>query len=141
MTEDCSPPPCCCVKILYSDSPVLKTPRPQTSLCRPPGGVLSIMAFKGGLRLKGVPFSGFKGKSVISVKGMQRCQCQIQTLVGGGGGPVIQTLKYGEGGGPPPKKIFRPFGPQFGLKIRLGPSPSPGFATGSKLCERRTSCQ
>ena len=103
MTEDCSPPPCCCVKILYSDSPVLKTPRPQTSLCRPPGGVLSIMAFKGGLRLKGVPFSGFKGKSVISVKGMQRCQCQIQTLVGGG--PVIQTLKYGEGAVPPPKNF------------------------------------
>ena len=58
-------------------------------------------------------------------------QCRIQTL--GGGGPVIQTLKYGEGGGPPPKKIFRPFGPQFGLKIRLGPGPSPGSATGSKL--------
>ena len=56
---------------------------------------------------------------------------------GGGGGPVIQTLKYGEGGAPPPqkkkKKIFRPFGPQFGLKIRLGPGPSPGSATGSKL--------
>ena len=95
-------------------------------------GVLPIMAFKGGLRLKGVPFSGFKGKSVISVKGMQRCQCQIQTLVGGGGGPVIQTLKYGAGAVPPPK-IFRPFGPQFGLKIRLGPGPSPGSATGSKL--------
>ena len=132
MTEDCSPPPCCCVKIFYSDSPVLKTPRPQTSLCRPPGGVLSIMAFKGGLRLKGVPFSGFKGKSVISVKGMQRCQCQIQTLVGGGGVRSSRPLNTGRGRSPP-KKIFRPLGPQFGLKIRLGPGPSPGSATGSKL--------
>ena len=29
-------------------------------------------------------------------------QCRIQTL--GGGGPVIQTLKYGEGAVPPQKK-------------------------------------
>ena len=38
----------------------------------------------------------------------------------------------GEGGGRSPRKIFWPFGPQFGLKIRgeLGPpGPSPGSVT------------
>ena len=38
---------------------------------------------------------------------------------GGGGGAVIQTLRYG--GARSPKNIFRPFGPQFGLKLRRDP--------------------
>ena len=38
---------------------------------------------------------------------------------GGGGG----------GGGWSPKRIFWPFGPQFGLKISGGGDPSPGSAT------------
>ena len=36
---------------------------------------------------------------------------------GRGGGGFIKTLRKG-GGGPVCKKCFRPFGPQFGLKIR-----------------------
>ena len=38
---------------------------------------------------------------------------------GGGGGLVIQTLRWRRGR--PPINFFRPFGPQFGLKIRCGP--------------------
>ena len=42
---------------------------------------------------------------------------------GGREGPVIQTLRQGRGGGArSPTKLFRTFGPQFGLKIR-GPPP------------------
>ena len=97
-----------------------------------PGGVLPVMAYKEGLRLKGVPFSGFKGKSVISVKGMQRSPCRIQIL-GGGGGGVRSSSPLDTGGRSLPKN-FRPFGTQFGLKIRGGGAgPSPGSATGSKL--------
>ena len=40
------------------------------------------------------------------------------------GGPVIQILRQGEGG-QSPKNFFRPFGPQFGLKIRVGDRPRP----------------
>ena len=43
----------------------------------------------------------------------------------GGGGPVIRGAGL-------KKKCFRPFGPQFGLRIRGDPSPpdpSPGFTT------------
>ena len=36
-----------------------------------------------------------------------------------GEGPVIQILRLGEGGGLQ-KNFFRPFGPQFGLKIEEG---------------------
>ena len=43
------------------------------------------------------------------------------------GGAVIQTQRY-QGGPVLQKNFFRPFGPQFGLKIR-GPDPSPGSAT------------
>ena len=86
------------------------------------------MAYKEELRLKGVPFSGFKGKSVISVKGMQRSPCRIQTL-GGGGGPVIQPLRYG--GGPVPPKKFSALRASVWSKNKGGPSP--GSATGSKL--------
>ena len=49
--------------------------------------------------------------------------------------PVIQTLRKGRGGGgglqKTQKNFFRPFGPQFGLKIRgnLAPGPSPGCVT------------
>ena len=88
-TEDCSPPPCCCVKIFYSDSPVLKTPRPLTSLCRPPGGVLPIMAYKGGAPPERGTFFSY--------------QCRIQTL-GGGGVRSSRPLNTGRGRSPPPKK-------------------------------------
>ena len=87
------------------------------------------MAYKEGLRLKGVPFSGFKGKSVISVKGMQRSPCRIQIL-GGGGGPVIQPLRYG--GAVPPKK-FSALRDSVWSENKGGAGPSPGSATGSKL--------
>ena len=40
----------------------------------------------------------------------------LEIKVGGGGG-VTQTLRAG-GGARCPKFLFRPFGPQFGLKIR-----------------------
>ena len=47
--------------------------------------------------------------------------------------PVIQTLRKGGGGGgslqKTQKNFFRPFGPQFGLKIRGNPGPSPGSVT------------
>ena len=41
-------------------------------------------------------------------------------------------IRGGGGGGRCPKKIFRPFGPQYGIKIRGAgpPGPSPGSATG-----------
>ena len=39
----------------------------------------------------------------------------------GGGGAVIQTLRKGEGG-LSQRIFFRPFGPQFGLKIGGGAS-------------------
>ena len=58
------------------------------------------MAYKEGLRLKGVPFSGFKGKSVISVKGMQRSPCRIQIL-----GGVRSSSPLDTGGPVPPKKF------------------------------------
>ena len=40
----------------------------------------------------------------------------------------------GRGWSPTPKNVFRPFGPQFGLKIRgvAPPGPFPGSATGNK---------
>ena len=44
--------------------------------------------------------------------------------MGGGGGekgPVIETLRWGGGGGL--KIFFPPFGPRFGLKIRGEPGP------------------
>ena len=44
------------------------------------------------------------------------------------GGPVIQT----GGGGSLPKKFFRPFGSQLGLKISGDLGPSPGSATGKR---------
>ena len=58
---------------------------------------------------------------------MQRCQFRIQTLVGGGGGPVIQTLKYGEGGGPPPqkKKNFSALWASVWSKNTIGAGPLP----------------
>ena len=58
-----------------------------------------------------------------------RCgeQCRIQILRqggGGGAGLVIKTLRKGGGGSP--QKFFRPFRPQFGLKISGGrPPPDP----------------
>ena len=48
--------------------------------------------------------------------------------VGGRGVGVIQTLR--KGGGGLKKEFFRPFGPQFGLKIRGVPGP-PGRSPGS----------
>ena len=33
------------------------------------------------------------------------------------------------GGGQSPKNFFQPFGPQFGLKIRVGPGPCPRSTT------------
>ena len=55
----------------------------------------------------------------------------LYNIIGGGGGAVSQTLRKGEGGR---SQIifFRPFGPQFGLKIGGGgrlPGLSPGSAT------------
>ena len=53
---------------------------------------------------------------------------------GGGGGPVIQTLR--KGGPGLEKKFFRHFGPHFGGKIRGDPGPpgpSPGSATVKSL--------
>ena len=41
-----------------------------------------------------------------------------------GGLPVIQTLRWGLGGGLQ-KNFFQPFGPQIGLKIRRGVAPPP----------------
>ena len=56
---------------------------------------------------------------------------------GGAGGGVHPDPEIRVGGGV--KKIFRPFGPQFGLKIRKhkvggppGPRPSPGSVTVDK---------
>ena len=43
---------------------------------------------------------------------------------GGGGHPDSEINWGGAGGAWSPKKFFRPFGPQFGLKIRRG-GPSP----------------
>ena len=40
----------------------------------------------------------------------------LYNIIGGGGGAVIQTLRKGEGG-LSQRIFFRPFGPQFGLKI------------------------
>ena len=48
------------------------------------------------------------------------------------GARLFRPLDKGVGGGRSPKKIFRPFEPQFGLKIRAG-GPSalpPGSTTG-----------
>ena len=42
---------------------------------------------------------------------------------GGGGGPVIQTLR--KRGARSLKKFFLPFGPQFGVKVRGGRGPGP----------------
>ena len=53
---------------------------------------------------------------------------QIRERWGGGGGSHPDTEKRGVVS----KDIFRPFGPQFALKIRGGagpPDPSPGSAT------------
>ena len=41
-----------------------------------------------------------------------------------------RPLDNGGGGGSLPKKFFRPFGSQFGLKISWDLGPSPGSATG-----------
>ena len=55
------------------------------------------------------------------------------------GAPVIQTLR--KGAARSPKEFFRPFGPQFGLKIRGGGGgagslgPSPGSATGFRCSD------
>ena len=49
---------------------------------------------------------------------------------GGGGMAVIQTFRKGAPG--LQRNFFRPFGPQFGLKIRGPPLPSPGSATVGK---------
>ena len=55
---------------------------------------------------------------------------EIREVWGGGGG---WSSKPGDNRGAPrgPKFFFRPFGPQFGLKIKGGapPGPSPGSAT------------
>ena len=40
----------------------------------------------------------------------------LDITAGGGGGVFIKTLR--KGGGAVSKKCFRPFAPQFGLKIR-----------------------
>ena len=37
--------------------------------------------------------------------------------------------KGGAGGGAVSKNVFRSFGPQFGLKFKGGPGPSPGSTT------------
>ena len=56
------------------------------------------------------------------------------------GDPSSRSLDGGRwGGGGPPKNFFRPFGPQFGLKIGGGgqggpPGPFPGSATVQSLC-------
>ena len=58
--------------------------------------------------------------------------------MGGGGGHLVSSIKGRAG---LLKTIFRPFGPQFGPKIRGGPGPpgpSPGSATG--LYSHRTWC-
>ena len=48
-----------------------------------------------------------------------------------GGGHPDPEIKWAGGGGQSPKKLFGPFGPQFGLKKRGGGAgPSPGSATG-----------
>ena len=56
---------------------------------------------------------------------------------GGGGGHPDPEIRVGGGEGRSQKKnFFRPFGPQFGLKIRGRPGPSgscPGSATGLSL--------
>ena len=55
-----------------------------------------------------------------------QCRIQIEEIRGrgegrGGGGAVIQILRKGEKGGPGQRKFFfRPFGPQFGLKMGGG---------------------
>ena len=49
---------------------------------------------------------------------------------GGGGGAVIQTFR--KGGPGLQRNFFWPFGPQFGLKIRGPPLPSPRSATVGK---------
>ena len=55
------------------------------------------------------------------------------------GAPVIQTLRDGGGGGEGVEFFFRPFGPQFGLKVR---GPSLGSATdyGGLLGPKRDNC-
>ena len=58
-----------------------------------------------------------------------------QDLEMGGGGGGGAPPHRGGGGGAPPKK-FRPFGPQFGLKLSGGSGtlvPFPGTATGCEL--------
>ena len=54
------------------------------------------------------------------------------------GGSVIQTLRKGRGGGLQ-KNFFRPFGSQFGLKIRGGPGSPGGPSLGSATDLSRTS--
>ena len=67
------------------------------------------------------------------------CDCKVPLVKCSGGsrpldkgGPVDPDPEI-RGGGPwPQKKIFHPFGPHFGLKIRGGggsPGPPPGSAT------------
>ena len=53
-------------------------------------------------------------------------------MLGGGGGVGHPETEIREAGRRSPKNFFRPFGPQFGLKIRGAPGPpgpSPGSAT------------
>ena len=49
---------------------------------------------------------------------------------GGRSSRPLDKRRGGGGGGDRQKKFFRPFGPQFGLKIKGGPSP--GSATDIK---------
>ena len=86
------------------------------------GGGTSSDGPKGRLSPKGLPFSGFK-----YMKAVPDPEPEIRV-----GGPVIQSLRQGEGGGGvwPPRKIF--FCPSVWSKNRGGGPLSPfrGSATG-----------
>ena len=75
-----------------------------------------------------LPSYTFYGGNVVRVLALPDTDLEIRDWSqsskplekGGGGGGGLQKTQ---------KKFFRPFGPQFGLKIRGNPGPSPGSVT------------
>ena len=56
-----------------------------------------------------------------------------------GGGETRSSRPLDKGGARSPKKVFRPFGPQFGLEIRVGGPPlDPPLAQSEGVLPRRS---
>ena len=75
-----------------------------------------------------LPSYTFYGGNVVRVLALPDADLEIRDW-----GQSSKPLEKGGGGGgglqKTPKNFFRPFGPQFGLKIRGNPGPSPGSVT------------